>query len=110
MRGETESEIKRSTRSGIKNHILCKIILRTSTDNKCRMFQQLDEKMYHIISAFPILAKEEYIKRHGRVYAYARKRVKLDKELVPEFAETSHESKVTILWNQQVKPDNCSLQ
>jgi hypothetical protein len=40
---------------------------------------------------------------------YARKWVKLDKEHwydhVPESTETSHESKVTILWNQQVKTD-----
>jgi hypothetical protein len=40
-----------------------------STDSKCRTCQQHDEKIDHIISACPILAKEEYIKRHDRAYA-----------------------------------------
>ena len=40
------------------------------------------------------------------ILPYARKQgVKLDKELVPELAEASHEGKVTMLWNQQVKTD-----
>jgi hypothetical protein len=56
------------------------------------------------------LAKEEYVKRHDRAYAelhFTCKEtgIKLDKELVPELVETSHKSKVTILWNQQVKTD-----
>jgi len=42
-------------------------ILNTETDNKCRLCQQFDETIDHIISACPILAKEQYIKRHDRV-------------------------------------------
>ena len=52
-------------------------ILKTETDSKCRLCQQFDEKIDHIISACPVLAKEQYIKRHDRVYAqlhlYVRK-------------------------------------
>jgi hypothetical protein len=65
------------------------------------MCQQHDEKIYHIISACPVLAKEEYIKRHDRAYTQLRftlckeTGVNLDKELEPELAETSHEGKVT---------------
>ena len=44
-------------------------ILNTETDSKCRLCQQFDETIDHIISACPILAKEEYIKRHDRVCA-----------------------------------------
>jgi len=44
-------------------------ILNTETDCKCRLYQQFDETIDHIISACPILAKEEYIKRHARVSA-----------------------------------------
>jgi hypothetical protein len=74
------------------------------------MCQQHDEKIDHKISACPILAKEEYVKRHDRAHAQLHftckeTGVKLDKELVPELVETSHESKVTILWNQQLKTD-----
>ena len=49
------------------------IILRnevnTETDSKCRLCQQFDETINHITSACPILAKEQYIKRHDRVCA-----------------------------------------
>ena len=44
-------------------------ILHTETDSKCRLCQQRDETIDHIISACPILAKEEYVKRHDKVNA-----------------------------------------
>ena len=47
--------------------IIATKILNTETDSKCRLCQQFDEKIDHIISACPILAKERYIKRHDRV-------------------------------------------
>jgi len=43
--------------------------LNTQTDSKCGLCQQFDEKIDHIISACPILAKIQYIKRHDRVSA-----------------------------------------
>jgi phospholipid N-methyltransferase len=44
-------------------------ILHTETDSKCRLCQQLDEATDHIISACPILSKEQYVKWHDRVSA-----------------------------------------
>jgi len=44
-------------------------ILDTETGSKCRLCQQFDEIIDHIISACPILAKEQHIKRHDRVCA-----------------------------------------
>jgi hypothetical protein len=67
------------------------------------------------MSACPILAKEQYIKRHDRVCSQLHFNickelgVKLDSELwyehVPRSVETSEVGKVTILWNQQVQTD-----
>jgi hypothetical protein len=67
------------------------------------------------MSACPILAKEQYIKRHGRVCAQLHFNickemgVKLDSELsyehVPKSVETSQVGKVAVLWNQQVQTD-----
>jgi len=67
------------------------------------------------MSACPILAKEQYIKRHDRVCAQLHFNicketgVQLDKkhwyEHVSESVETSKGGKVTILWNQQVQTD-----
>jgi len=79
-------------------------ILNTETDSKCRLCQQFDETVDHIISSCPILAKERYIKRHDSMCehtytsTYARKRVQLDKkhwyEHVPKSVETSQGGKV----------------
>ena len=43
--------------------------MNTETGSKCRLCRQFDETVDHIISACPILAKEQYIKRHDRVCA-----------------------------------------
>jgi hypothetical protein len=68
-----------------------------------------------MISACPILVKEQYIKRYDRVCAQIlfnnckETGIKLDKkswnEHEPESVETSQGGKVTILWNQQVQTD-----
>jgi hypothetical protein len=67
------------------------------------------------MSACPILAKEQYIKRHDSVCVQLHFNVckelgvKLDSVLwyehVPQLVETSQVGKVTILWNQQVQTD-----
>ena len=90
-------------------------ILNTETDSKCRLCEQHDETIDHIISACPILAKEQYVKRHDKVSAQIhfniRKEigVQLDKkrwyERVPNSVVTNQGGKVTILWNQQVQTD-----
>jgi hypothetical protein len=89
--------------------------LNTETHSKYRLCQQFDNTIDHIISACPILAKEQYIKRHDRVCAQLHfnickeTRVQLDKkhryEHVPKSVEASQGGKVTILWNRQVQTD-----
>ena len=89
--------------------------MNTETDSKYRLSQQFDETIDHIISACPILAKEQHIKRHDRLCAQLHfnickeTRVQLDKkhwhEHLPESVETSQGGKITILWNQQVQTD-----
>ena len=74
-------------------------ISNTETDSKCRLYQQFDESIDHIISACPIPAKEQYIKRHDTVCAQLHFNIcketgaQLDKkhryEHVPKSVETS---------------------
>jgi len=90
-------------------------ILNTETDSKCRLCQQFDETIGHIITVCPTLAKEHYIKRHDRVCAQLHFNIcketgiQLDKkhwyEHVPKLVETSQGGKVTVLWNQKVQTD-----
>jgi len=90
-------------------------ILHTETESKCRLCQQYDETIDHIISACPILAKEQNVKRHDKVNAQIHFDickeigVQLDKkhwyEHVPKSVVTNQGGKVTTLWNQQVQTD-----
>ena len=90
-------------------------ILNREIDSKCRLCQQFDETIDRIMSACPVLAKEQYIKRLDTVSTqlrfniYKEAGVQLDKkhcyENVPKSVETSQGGKVTILWNQQVQTD-----
>jgi hypothetical protein len=127
LKVETESEIVAAQDEALQSEIVaaqdqvlqtkyCATkILNTETDSKCRLCQQFDETIEHIMSACPILAKEQYIKRHDRVCAQLHFNIcketglKLDKkhwyEHVPESIQTSQGGKVTILWNQQVQTD-----
>ena len=89
--------------------------MNTETDSKCGLCQQFDETIDNIKSACPILAKEQYIKRHDTVCAqlhfgiFKETGVQLDKthwyEYMSKSIETSERGKVTILWNQQVQTD-----
>ena len=86
-----------------------KKILKAETDSTCSLCQKIDETVDHIISACPILAKEQYSKRHDRVSAQLHYNickemgVQLDTKHwykhVPKSAETVQGGKVTILWD-----------
>ena len=66
LKAETESEIVAAQDQGLQTKYYATKILNTETDSKCRLYQQFDETIDHIISACPILAKEQYTKRHDK--------------------------------------------
>jgi len=63
-RSETESEIVAAQDQALQSKYYA-----TETGSKCRLCQQFDETIDHIMSAWPILEKERYIKRHDSVCA-----------------------------------------
>jgi len=69
LKAETESGIVAAQDQALQTKYYATKILNTEKDRKCRLCQQFDETIDHIISACPILAKERYIKRHDRVCA-----------------------------------------
>ena len=69
LKAETESEIVAAQDQALKTKYYATKILDTETDSKCRLCQQFDETTDHIMSACPILVKEQYIKRHDGVCA-----------------------------------------
>jgi Ni,Fe-hydrogenase III component G len=57
FKAETESEVIAAQDQTIQTKYYATKILNTETDSKCRLCQQFDERVDHIISACPILAK-----------------------------------------------------
>jgi hypothetical protein len=68
-KAETESEIVAGQDQELQTKYYTTKILSIETDYKCRLCQQFDETIDHIISACPLLANEQYTKRHDRVCA-----------------------------------------
>ena len=68
LKAETESKIVAAEDQALNTKYYATKILHTETDSKCRLCQQLDETIDHI-SAYPILAKEQYVKQHDKVSA-----------------------------------------
>jgi phospholipid N-methyltransferase len=69
LKAETKSEMVAAQDRALHTKYYATKILNTKTDSKCRLCQQFDETIDHIISACPILAKEQHIKRHDRMSA-----------------------------------------
>ena len=61
LQAETGGKIVAAQDQALNTKYYAKKILHTETDSKCRLCQQHDETRDHVISACPILAKEEYV-------------------------------------------------
>jgi hypothetical protein len=106
LKAETESEIVAAQDQALQTKYHATKILQTETHSKCRLCHPFEETVDHIMSACPVLAKEQYIKRHDRVCTQLHFNIckelgiKLDSELwyehVPKSVETSQVGKVTI--------------
>ena len=69
LKAETGSEIVAAQDQTLQTKYYATKMFNKETDSKCRLCQQFCETIDHIMSACPILAKEQYIKRHDRVCA-----------------------------------------
>jgi hypothetical protein len=70
VKGRSESEIIAAQDQALQTKYHETKILLTETDSKYRLCQQYDQIIEHITSACPILAEQQYIKRHDRVFAH----------------------------------------
>jgi hypothetical protein len=66
LKTENESEIVAAQDQAIQTKYYATKILNTETDSKCRLCQQFDEAIDHIISACPILAY--FVHNHTSTY------------------------------------------
>ena len=69
LKAETESEVVAAQDQALQTKYYATKILNIETDSKCRICQQFDTTVDQIVSARPILAKEQYRKRYDSVCA-----------------------------------------
>ena len=69
LKAETESEIVAAQDQALQTKYYTTKILNMETDSKCKLCQQFDETIDHIIPACPIQAKQRYIKTQDKVCA-----------------------------------------
>jgi len=70
LKGETETEITAAHDQALQTKYHTTKILQTQRDRKYSLCQQVGRTIGHTVSACPILAKEKYIERRGKVCAY----------------------------------------
>ena len=99
LKEETESEIIATQDQALQIKYHAKNVKKKHS--KC-----YDETIDYIVSAFLILVKEYWVKRHDRLCAQLRFNIWKDvghwHGNATEPAETCHENKVTVLWTRQV--------
>jgi len=66
LKGKTVSEIIAAQNEALQTKHYATKILQTETDSKCRLLKKFDETVEHIISACPVLAKEQHIQKHDK--------------------------------------------
>ena len=70
IKRETESTIVAAKDQEISTNYFKNKILKEKTESKCRLCKQHEETIDHLISGFPILAKNEYLMRHDKVCSH----------------------------------------
>jgi len=110
LKGETGSDVTAPQDQALQTKYLAIKILQAGTDSNADC-----AKCDHFISAWKIVAKEQYIKRRDVVCAELH--FDIWKEMgdtsdnrqwydhAPKSVEPSREDKVTVIWNQQVRTD-----
>jgi hypothetical protein len=69
LKGENEIEIIAAQDQALQTKYHAIKTVQTETDSKCRLCKQFYETVEYVISACPILAKEQYIQRYDKVCA-----------------------------------------
>jgi hypothetical protein len=67
IKGETQSTIVAAQDQAVNTNVLPRQILKGEIESRCRLCKEYEETIDHLTSGCPILAKNEYVIRHGKV-------------------------------------------
>ena len=86
--------------------------MKQEIESKCRLCKQHEETTDHLTSGCPVLAKNEYLMRHDKVWTHLHYSIwkalgseTTDKWYTHMPTPVCEEGDVTVLWNQAVHTD-----
>ena len=87
-------------------------IIKDGTDPKCRMCNEFEETIDHIVAGCPVLANTEYIQRHDKAAGYIHWRIckhyhfsTADKWYEHKPEKVTENEAATVLWDMPVNTD-----
>jgi hypothetical protein len=69
IKGETESTIVTTQDQAVSTNCFKRKILKEEIESRCRLCKEYEKTIDHLTSGCPILAKNEYVIRHDKVYS-----------------------------------------
>lgn len=112
LKAETEGLILAAQDQCLTTNNYKNKIMKVDINTKCRMCNQYNETVDHIISGCPVLAKSEYIYRHDRIGSYIHwticRHYKIETDNrwykhVPNKVQDNEQA--TIIWDMPVQTD-----
>jgi len=107
IEGETESTIVAAQDQAISINYFKNKILKKEIESKCRLCKQHEETIDHLTLGCPILAKNEYLKKHDKFHTHLHYSIckslgieTTDKWYTHMPKPGCEEGDVTVLWNQ----------
>ena len=112
LKGETEGLIIPAQDQSLATRSYHNKIIKDGTDPKCRMCNEFEETIDHIVAGCPVLANTEYIQRHDKAAGYIHWRIckhyhfsTADKWYEHKPEKVTENEAATVLWDMPVNTD-----
>ena len=111
-KGETKGLIIAAQDQSLATRSYHNKIIKDGTDPKCRMCNEFEETIDHIVAGCPVLANTEYIQRHDKGARYMHSRIykhchfsTADKWYEHKPEKVTKNEAATVLWDMPVNTD-----
>ena len=112
LKAETEGMVIAAQDQSLATRSYHHKIIKDGTDPKCRMCNQYEETIDHIVSGCPTLAKTEYIQRHDKAAGYIHWKIckyfqlpTAEKWYEHQPQTVTENNNITVLWDMPINTD-----
>jgi len=112
LKAETEGMVIAAQDQSLATRSFHHNIIKDGTDPKCRICNQYEETIDHIVSGCPTLARTEYVQRHDKAASYIHWKIckhfhlpAADKWYEHQPPTVTENDNITVLWDMPVNTD-----